>query len=474
MESYILTTVYRNLLLIIYFMKLTKIVCTIGPASQEKSMMEKLVHAGMNVARLNFSHGTYENHALLIKNVRTIAKKVSQPVAILQDLQGPRIRIGDLPKEGVEIKKGEDVILVSQKKWKASVEPKQLPNQYVGLAKDVKAGDHILIADGVMDLKVVKVSEDSITCRVIAGGVVESHKGINVPGVTLKTPAITAKDKKDVVFGVAQGVDYIALSFVKDAKDIRRLRALTRKAKASSRVGIIAKIERPEAVENFDEILAEVDGIMVARGDLGIEIPAQKVPIIQKQLIRKCIAARKPVIVATQMLESMIQNRRPTRAEVSDVANAVIDHTDAVMLSGESATGLYPYETVQIMAKTLSETEHSRYDDYVCTDLHKEKTIPEMMAHVATTLAWTKEVKCIVIDDSDPALVRNVAAHRSELPIIAFHAKGVIRQQLNLVRGVTAYPPQRDIVSFLKKEKIVHDSDKVLFIESNEIEIETV
>ncbi|MDO8571717.1 MAG: pyruvate kinase [bacterium] len=455
-------------------MKLTKIVCTIGPASQEKSMMEKLVHAGMNVARLNFSHGTYENHALLIKNVRAVAKKVGQPLAILQDLQGPRIRIGDLPKEGVEIKKGEDIVLVPQKNWNGSAKQKQLPNQYVGLAKDVKAGNHILIADGVMDLKVVKVLGDAITCRVIAGGIVKSHKGINVPGVTLKTPAITAKDKKDVVFGVSQGVDYIALSFVKDAKDITRLRALTKKAKASAQVGIIAKIERPEAVENFDEILDAVDGIMIARGDLGIEVPAQKVPIIQKQLIKKCIVARKPVIVATQMLESMIQNRRPTRAEVSDVANAVIDHTDAVMLSGESATGLYPYETVQIMAKTLSETEHSKYDDYTCANLDKEKTIAEMMAHVATTLAWTKEVRCIVVDDPDPRLVRHIAAHRSELRIVAFHGKAIIRQQLNLVRGVTAYPLKKDVASFLKNEKIANKGDKVLFVESNEIEIETL
>lgn len=457
-----------------FYMKLTKIVCTIGPASQEKVMMEKLIHAGMNVARLNFSHGSHDSHAALIRNIRAVAKKIGQPLAILQDLQGPRIRIGDVAKEGVGIKKGEIIALVPQKEYDVNAQQKQLPNQYNGLSRDVQEGDHILIADGVMDLKVMKTAQSAITCRVIVGGVVKSHKGINVPGVILKTPAITTKDKKDIAFGVAHGVDYIALSFVKDAKDIKRLRSLIQKERVSSRVGVIAKIERPEAVKKFDEILSEVDGIMIARGDLGIEVAAQKVPVIQKQLIKKCIAARKPVIVATQMLESMIQNRRPTRAEVSDVANAVIDHTDAVMLSGESATGLYPLETVTLMAKTLLETEHSKYDNYTCADLQREKDTQSLIAHVAAFLASTKEMKCIVIEDSDPSLVRSVAAHRPEVRIIAFHPSALYRQQFNLIRAVRAYRPQQNIKRFLLNEKIAQSGDVVLFVEKNELEIETL
>ncbi|MEK7649076.1 MAG: pyruvate kinase [Patescibacteria group bacterium] len=458
-------------------MKFTKIVCTIGPASEKRQILEKLIKAGMNVARLNFSHGTYAQHARLIRNIRAAAKKCGEPVAILQDLQGPRIRIGEISApEGIKMQKGEKITLVPQRDFKAKSTLKLLPNQYEGLAHDVKAGNHILIADGTMDLRVECVKELHITCSVVVGGTVKSHKGINVPGVALSTDAITEKDKKDVAFGIKQGVDYVALSFVSNEKDILRLRALMKRInpRTGASIGIIPKIERPEAVKRFGAILAVSDGIMVARGDLGIEVPAEKVPVIQKTLIRKCIAAHKPVIVATQMLESMTQNSRPTRAEVSDVANAVVDHTDAVMLSGESAAGLYPVEAVDIMARTLHETERSSFDDYTCGHGAKEKELMDMVAHAVADAALTKQIKLIVIQEDDEAFVRSVASHRPEVRIIAFSNNSVSARKLNLVRGVTVFPQPKNTFAFLKKQKLAKKGDLIAELERNELELERI
>jgi pyruvate kinase len=459
-------------------MKFTKIVCTIGPASEKPAMMKKLMQAGMNVARLNFSHGSYKSHASLIKNVRATAKSLGQPIAILQDLQGPRIRIGEVSANGVKLEKGESVVLVPQEMYDEKSKQKMLPNHLPQLADDVKTGSHILIADGVIDLRVVRVSGPEIHCSVAVGGTVTSHKGMNFPGTTITIPPITKKDKEDAAFGVAHGVDYIALSFVRSAKDILGLRALLRRLSKdhphASCVGIIAKIERPEAVEDFDKILAVVDGIMVARGDLGIEVPAQKVPVIQKNLIKACIAAKKPVIVATQMMESMISNPRPTRAEVSDVANAVIDHTDAVMLSGESATGLYPLEVVKLMARTVHETEKSRYDDFVCKNISKEKTMKEMVAHAAADVALTKKIKLLVVEDGSAELIQCISSHRPEVRIIGFSHNALIRQQMNLVRGVTMFPAQKNIMAFLKKTKLAQSGNWIAMVKENEVEIEVV
>jgi len=459
-------------------MKFTKIVCTIGPASEKPVMMKKLMQAGMNVARLNFSHGSYKSHAALIKNLRATAKSLGQPIAILQDLQGPRIRIGEVSDQGVKLEKGESVVLVPQEMYDEKSKQKMLPNHLPQLAQDVKTGSHVLIADGTIDLRVVRVSGPEIHCSVVVGGTVKSHKGMNFPGTTITIPPITKKDKEDVAFGVAHGVDYVALSFVRSAKDILGLRAMLRRLSKThphaSRIGIIAKIERPEAVEDFEKILAVVDGIMVARGDLGIEVPAQKVPVIQKNLIKACIAAKKPVIVATQMMESMITNLRPTRAEVSDVANAVIDHTDAVMLSGESATGLYPLEVVKLMASTVHETEKSRYDDYACAHIAKEKTMKEMISHAAADLVLTKKIKLLVVKDGDGELIRFLSSHRPEARIIGFSNDALVRQQMNLVRGVTMYPVQKNILAFLKKSKLAQSGDWVVIVEENEVEVEVV
>lgn len=325
-------------------MKRTKIVCTIGPASDSPATLEAMIRSGMNVARLNFSHGTHAGHAKLARTVRAAARKRGEPVAILGDLQGPKIRLGVLPEKGVELRNGETVTL---------------PVTYAGLYRDVKKDDRIFIDDGIIEVAFVKGTPGKMTVRVVSGGTVTSHKGMNFPDSTLRVSSLTAKDKEDVKFGVKIGVDWMALSFVTCAKDVLLLRRLIGKAP----IRIIVKIEKHEALDRFDEILAATDAVMVARGDLGVETPAADVPIRQKEIIEKCRLAGKPVVVATQMLDSMIRNPRPTRAEVSDVANAVCDHTDAVMLSGESATGKYPKQAVAMMAKIVEETEGSKFDD---------------------------------------------------------------------------------------------------------------
>ncbi len=365
-------------------MKRTKIVCTIGPASEKLSTLKKLLKAGMNVARLNFSHGTYENHALLIANIRRASKETGIPVALLQDLQGPRIRIGDLPKEGVAIKRGEIVTLVPEANYRDRISviteirspklsKKVLPQQYRGLARDVKKGTPILIADGAMKLIVESVHGDAIRAKVVVPGIVKSHKGINVPGVSLGAKPITAKDKKDLAFGLAQGVDFVTLSFVKDAKDIVALQKLMWKLRQGCPLSYkghpcplpktVAKVERPEAVANIEKIVAVADAVMIGRGYLALEADPAKLVIMQKDIVAACLKAGKPVIVATQMLESMITNPRPTRAEISDVSNAVIDHADATMLSGETAGGQYPVEVVATMTGIIRETESSKYDN---------------------------------------------------------------------------------------------------------------
>lgn len=458
-------------------MKLTKIVCTIGPASEKKETIKKLIKAGMNVARLNFSHGTHRHHAKLIRNIRAAAKELGEPIAIIQDLQGPRIRIGELA-DNVEIKKGETVVLVPQSEYKKEHTPPMLPNHYPRLAREVTKGQHILVADGTIDLKVVKIKENKLWCSVVVGGVVKSHKGINVPGAALTAPSLTTKDRDDLAFGVRQGVDYIALSFVKNAKDIRTARSLLKRLSknypTAAHIGIIPKIEQREAVRNFDEILKVSDAIMVARGDLGIEIPAQKVPIVQKQLIEKCIAAHKPVIVATQMLESMTTNSRPTRAEVSDVANAVIDRTDAVMLSGESASGQYPVETVKMMAQIAREAERSRFDDYVCQSIAREKSSRQMIAHAACEIVRTRKLKALIIEDDDVDLITLVAVHRPEVQVVGFSRNEQRRRQLNVVRGVTMYPAQKNRHAFLKKMGIIKKGDRILELEDDEVDIKEV
>lgn len=449
-------------------MKYTKIVCTIGPASHTLPMLKKMIHAGMNVARLNFSHGTHEEHARFITTIRRAANEQHATIGIIQDLQGPRIRIGEVDERGIELHEGERVSIVPQQQYHPNQDRKALPTHFTDLSHSVKPGQHILIADGELDLKVLRVTGVEIHTIVIAGGLVKSHKGINVPGASFSVPSITEKDKKDILFGITHGVDFIALSFVRNAQDIKALKSFLKRQEQkfpyAQRVGIIAKIERPEAVEFFDEILEHVDAIMIARGDLGIELPPEHVPIIQKQLIHKCMYAGKPVIVATQMMESMTNHRRPTRAEVSDVSHTVMDHTDAVMLSGESAAGLYPLETVYMMSRTIQRTEVSIFDNYVCENALKEKRPLQVIGHATSTIAITKLVRGIVVEDGNASLAQEIASHRPELKIIVFVADVVSRHRLALSRGVWVFPYHKDIRKFLFSQKFGKKGDTFLFV----------
>ncbi len=417
----------------------TKIVATIGPASDSVSKLEQLMKAGLRVARLNFSHGDYPSHKKLVRNIRKAAKNLGIEVAILQDLQGPRIRIGNVDEKGITAKKGSKIALVSQKMHAIGIRGYQtVPIQYEDLFKDVHKGTLILIEDGTIQLKVVNVRQGVIYCKTKVSGIIKSHKGMNIPGVTLTVDVITKKDKEDIIFGQTQEVDYVALSFVKDASDIKRLKMLIKKAEKKGttiQTKTIAKIERQEALDHLDAIVDEVDGIMVARGDLGIEIEAQKVPIWQKTMILKCLQQAKPVIVATQMLDSMIKNPRPTRAEVSDVANAIIDHTDGIMLSGESAVGKYPVQAVKMMHDIALETEGSCYDDLLCGREHAQGRQPGL-AFAACHLAMSTQAKAALVFTRTGHSARLLARHRPELPIIALTPEKKTQRQLALTWGV--------------------------------------
>lgn len=469
-------------------MKKTKIICTIGPSTESARKIKNLVKAGMNCARLNFSHGSYEHHEMLIRNIRKVSEKRGQPIAIIQDLQGPRLRLGELPEDGVEIKRGEKVVLVLEKSSKRQVDPSAsrvrfaqdddintvLPTQD-NIAKLVKKDEPILIKDGLVRLRAMSVRGSSVAAKVEQGGVLTSHRGINLPESKQLNIVITEKDKKDLKFGLKQKIDWIALSFVRDAKDINDLRGLLPKTK-NYEPKIIAKIERKQAVENFDAILESADAIMVARGDLGIELPAQEIPLLQKQFIEKCLSASKPVIVATQMLESMTTNPRPTRAEVSDVANAVIDHTDAVMLSSETSTGKYPIATCQMMRDIIIETEESPYDDPPLllgtrATAGKCVAVPKIISQAAEDIVDEDHIRAICVMSSSGRSARLIASERPEVPIIALTQNEVSRKQMCLIWGVSPYFMKRyskldDLikatVKLVRKEFKIKRGEKIL------------
>ncbi|MBI4142889.1 pyruvate kinase [Candidatus Uhrbacteria bacterium] len=415
--------------------KHTKVVCTIGPASESKAVLTRMVRAGMNVARLNFSHGEYAWHARAIRTIRSVARATGEPIAILQDLQGPKVRVGVLPKEGIPLVAGKPITLTTAT---AAYRGGKIPLTYRSLHRDVAIGHRILFDDGLLEVRVTRVRGRDIACVVVTGGMLKTHKGMNLPDTAVDIPALTAKDRKDVVFGVAAGVDFIALSFVKHARDVALLRALI--TRLGGRQHIIAKIEKHEAIANFTEILAAVDGIMVARGDLGVEIPAAEVPIRQKEIIERCRAVGKPVIVATQMLDSMIRNPRPTRAEVSDVANAIIDHTDAVMLSGESATGEYPVQAVAMLAGIARETEASRYDDVqplMPPPEHWE--LGDVVAEVSALLAAHADIRAILVATLTGKTARRIARFHPAVPIYAATPDPLTMRTLNVSYGVQPF-----------------------------------
>lgn len=445
--------------------KRTKIVCTIGPATHTIEKLTALVTAGMNVCRLNFSHGTHEDHAELIRMIREVSKKTKQPLTILQDLQGPKIRVGALPEKGVLLEVGKTVIFTTGEEAPG----KKIPVTYPGLHKDVKTGQALLLDDGLLAVKVTKIRGQDVVCEVVTGGLLTSHKGLNLPETTTSISALSDKDREDVVFGVAQDVDWIALSFVRSPDDVKELRALVKEAerrqKKTSGVAIrlIAKIEKPEAITHLSEIVAEVDGIMVARGDLGVELAAAKVPFIQKDLIRRCLRAGKPVIVATQMLDSMIRNPRATRAEISDIANAVIDHTDATMLSGETASGAYPVEAVQTMSDTILEAEQSPLDD-VTLSIERDQSNQQAMTNIATVLSHAGRAQAIVVATLSGVAAHYVSRYRPHLPIYAITPHERVVRQLNLSWGVTPFliPECKTMTELIRESKKVLLAHKVL------------
>ena len=465
-------------------MKRTKIVCTIGPSSSSEKVLTQLIKAGMNVARLNFSHGTYPEHLRIIKLIRKLSTKFDQPITMLQDLQGPRIRVGFLPGKGLLLKTGKKIILTTDPKAKLIVQgervPSKIPVTYDKLHLDVKKGEPILLADGLIKLKVLKIKGRDMECSILNDGFISSHKGINLPGTKLSIPTITAKDKKDLVFGIKNNVDMVALSFVRTPKDVQDLKNLIHKleikfqGKKSLPTQVVVKVEKKEAVKNFNQILKITDGVMVARGDLGIEMPEEDVPLAQKMMIEKCLDAAKPVIVATQMLDSMIRNPRPTRAEVSDVANAVIDHTDAIMLSGETAEGKYPIESVKTMATIAERTEKSKYDDFQFRFMFKDKFhTDDAISSSANSLARNLKAKAILVASLTGYTGRIVSRYRPELPILVTTNNEKVRHQLNLSWGVIPFVLPKcktieDLVAralvHIKSKKIVKRGDKIIII----------
>lgn len=414
----------------------TKIVCTIGPSTNSKEKIEELIRSGMNVARLNFSHGTHEDHKKVIENIRAVAGKLKYSLPILMDLQGPKIRVGRMKDDAQVINAGDYVTLTPDDVVGTS---EIIPIDYDHLVDDAEEGNTILMDDGLLELKIVKKAADEIKARVVVGGLLKSRKGVNLPNVKISISAMTEKDYEDLDFGLEQGVDLVALSFVRTARDVQNLISLIR-AKGSN-AGVIAKIEKPEAVDVIDEIIEESDGIMVARGDLGIEIASEKVPLIQKMIINKCRNVGKPVITATQMLESMIHNPRATRAESSDVANAVLDGTDAVMLSGETASGKYPIEAVKVMGRICRSVEIHNESLYPNLTFHKpewkEKQVIESLSYSCVKMAEYVDAKIIATITHSGTTARRIAKYRPGVPIVAFTESQDVRRQLNLVWGVT-------------------------------------
>ncbi len=426
------------------FSKRTKIVATIGPACEDVDVLKQMVSAGLNFARLNFSHGTHENHAVLIDHIRKVANETGEPLGILQDLQGPKMRLGILPTDGLEIKNS---AIVNFNTGIAEVVNEDIPITYPGLEKFLKIGERILIDDGKVGVKIKEIKNNVITTEVIEGGKLTSHKGLNFPdSFFTELPALSEKDKTDLRFGVSMGVDAVALSFVKKAADVVEVKELSLQyAKELALttfepVFVIAKIERPEAVANIDAILEVADGIMVARGDLGLEIPAGEVPMVQKSIIAKANKLGKPVIVATQMLDSMQHASRPTRAEVSDVANAVIDHADALMLSNETAMGEHPVVVIQTMHDIIVSSEKSSFDDVV-PRINFQDTMPEneAIAQISTILGEEVRAAAIVASSLTGATGRLLSRYRPELPIFVATNSERVCHQLNLTWGVRPF-----------------------------------
>ncbi|MFT3712490.1 MAG: pyruvate kinase [Archangium sp.] len=416
----------------------TKIVATVGPASSSPEMISKLISLGVDVFRMNFSHGTHELHAAAYKTIRAAALAAQKHVAVLADLCGPKIRAGKFEGGSIELQTGSEVVMTTRTGELGK--PGRIPSEYEELAKDVKAGDRVLLDDGNLELKVLSTDGIDVKCHVVHGGKLKDKKGINLPGVAVSAPALTGKDRNDALFAAKMGVDYLALSFVRSAEDVRQLKQLL--AANQLQTPVVSKIEKPEALEVIGEIIEVSDGIMVARGDLGVEMPAEEVPLIQQELVRLARKLHKPVIVATQMLESMIDNPRPTRAEVTDVASAAFGHTDAVMLSAETASGQYPAEAVATMDRVLRLVEgyswKHRYFGKVSTfDPDEGLRIASAVSRAASLMSGDLDVRAVVVPTRSGNTARVVSSERPAAPVIALAADAPTCRRLALSWGVT-------------------------------------
>ena len=415
----------------------TKIVCTLGPATDVPGLLPQMIQAGMEVARLNFSHGSHTEHAGRIAQVRQAAQETRHRVAIMLDTSGPEVRTGILREGGVLLEKGQSFILTTEE---VAGDSKRVSVSFPQLPAAVSAGQTILLDDGLIQLLVQDTTATEIRCQVVNGGRLTDRRGVNIPGADLPFPILTEKDRADLLFGVKQKVDLIAASFVRSAQDVRSIRSYL--ASLGGRQFIVAKIESRQGLERLEEILEEADGLMVARGDLGVEIPPEQVPLVQKEMIRRCNQAGKPVITATQMLDSMIRNPRPTRAEASDVANAILDGTDAIMLSGETAAGAYPLEAVETMARIARRTESNplcrrQYSYHVSHYDTSRDTTSEAVARAACLLAEQIGAKAILTSTQMGFTARQVARFRPSCPILATTPLTRVCHQLNLSWGVT-------------------------------------
>lgn len=450
-------------------MRSAKIICTIGPACEEEPILTRLIEAGMNVARLNFSHGTHQEHLEKIKRIRKLSEKLNKPVGILQDLQGPKIRIGTFAEPPIHLKRG-DLFTITTKDVVGN--ENIVSTSYKHLPADVKTGDEILVNDGLIKLGVKEKSKDSVFCEVINGGGLYDRRGVNLPGVHISESSLTEKDRLDLEFGLEHGVDFVALSFVRDAQSILDIKEFM----GQNAVPVIAKLEKPEALVNLKSIIELADGVMVARGDLGVEISPEKVPVVQKQIINACLKAQKPVITATQMLDSMMVNPVPTRAEVSDVANAIFDGTDAVMLSGETAFGKYPLESVTMMDSIVKEAEKKK--DYYRFDAGKyveerRSDFAESICYAASYASREIEADYIIILTESGRTACIMSNIRPEVPILALTNSKKVYHQLTLNWGVMPNlvnkkikinDDLKELIGYFKKTGKVKTGDRLVVI----------
>lgn len=467
-------------------MRKAKIVCTIGPASQSPTILNRLIENGMDAARLNFSHGTHASHAIAIAAIRDAAARRGAAVAIIQDLQGPRIRVGLLPKEGIEVRTGQIVRLrtsalsaeLRDAHPSAPVPPLEIPVTYASLTRDLHVGSRVLINDGLIELQAVCVADNLIDCSVIIGGAITSHKGINLPDTAVSAPTLTERDQEDIRFGVEHGVDYLALSFVRGPQDIEAARTLV--AECRSTVPIIAKIERAEAIAALDEILEQADGVMIARGDLGVEMGPEAVPLLQKRIIVEANRRRRLVITATQMLESMTHALRPTRAEASDVANAVFDGSDALMLSAETAVGAHPIQVIQVMDRIIRAAEAGAEPGVTRkrqTDL-ENLSFQEAACTAAASAAKSVAASAVVAFSERGTTARLISKQRPSAPIIALTPFEPVRRQMALYWGVRPYTvPQveqtdarvEEAERLLKSEGLVTPGEKIVILSGTRV-----